>query len=72
MPRKRSRKKIDEQLLTALRPRRPNPQVEDRAPDSSPMMSHPGKATTLSPERLHLGKAEGQTSSNEFAGHTAT
>ena len=65
-------KKIDEQLLPALWPRRPNPLVEDRAPDTSLMMSHPGKATTLNPGRLHLGKAEGQTSSNEFAGHTAT
>ena len=65
------RKKIDEQLLPALWPRRPNPQVEDRAPDISPMMSHPGKATTLNPGRLHLGKAEGQISNNEFEGPIA-
>ena len=40
--------------------------MEDRAPDISPMMSHPGKATTLNPERLHLGKVEGQISNNGF------
>ena len=71
MPRKRSRKKIGEQLLTALRPRRPTPQVEHRAPVTNPMMSHPGKAITLNPGRLHLGKAEGQISSNEFEEPTA-
>ena len=72
MATEKKKMKIGEQLLTALWPRRPNPQVEHWAPGTNPMMSHPGKATTLNPGRLHLGKAEGQTSSNEFAGHTAT
>jgi hypothetical protein len=30
------------------------------------MMSHPREAITLNPGRLHLGKAEGQISNNEF------
>ncbi len=61
-----SRKEIGERSLTALWPRRPPPRVEEQAPDISPMMSHPGKATTLNPERLHVGKVEGQISPNRY------
>ena len=40
--------------------------MEERAPDIRPMMSHPRKAKTLNPGRLHPGKAEGQISNNVF------
>ena len=53
-------------MLNALWPRRLPPQVEERAPDIRPMMSHPRKAKTLNPGRLHPGKAEGQISNNVF------
>ena len=43
-----------------------------RAPVTNPMMSHPREATTLNSGRLHLGKAEGQISNNEFVEPTAT
>ena len=53
-------------MLTALWPRRPDPQVGHKAPVTNPMMSHPREAITLNPGRLHLGKAEGQISNNVF------
>ena len=40
--------------------------MEERAPDIRPRMSHPRKAKTLNPGRLHPGKAEGQISNNVF------
>ena len=35
-------------------------------------MDHPAQDTKLNPEKMHPGKAEGQTYNNEHDGHTAT
>ena len=53
-------------MLTYLLPRRPYPLVGHKAPVTKPTMSHPREAETLNPGRLHLGKAGGQISNNEF------
>jgi hypothetical protein len=71
-PRKKSRKETDEQLLNVPWPRKPPPQVEDKAPVIKPMTSHPREAITLNSERLHQGKAEDQISNNVFEEPTAT
>jgi hypothetical protein len=72
MPRKKSRTETDEQLLNVPLPRKPSPQVEDKAPVIKPMTSPPREAVTLNSRRLHQGKAEDQISNNVFEEPTAT